>query len=373
MKKYVQVINSFILALLFTAAGIFQPAANAAETTTLYGRDGDVDALLADSSALTGALPPTGGVMPVSTMQAPPAAQAVAGELPAVGNWQPPKDEKSMKDQRAEIFDFKGKVRVQKKGTDYWTPVYKKMRLEEGDKILTSKDSTVSARYDDYYLDMIHIEENTFAVIESIEPTQIHLEKGTIFHYLDARMKSRNYRVSTSSSTLGIRGTHAVSAFDPLTNTSLTATVPVKDNHASTVEVFCNASGGGKAALKEGQQIQVAQGEGCDNVVNINPDLIATSESNFEGMAATDPDFYALRDQGVLPPTGGAPDLGAGDSGDGFNNLDPLLDSGLGFEDPIVGGDDQPQDEGTPSGGEGPGGGGGPGEGGGFGGGGGDV
>lgn len=361
MRK-LQVKNSLFLFMFLWVVGA--TVVTAAETT-LYDRDGDVDALLADSGTIaSGVLPPTGGAMPVTGMQAPNVRpQGFSGELPAVGNWSAGKDQTSMKDQRAEIFDFKGKVRVQKKGTDYWTPVYKKMRLEAGDKILTYKKSTLSARYDDYYLDMIHVEENTFAIIESIEPTKIHLEKGTMFHYLDAQMKNRNYRVSTSSSTLGIRGTHAVSAFNPLTNVSLTATIPVKDNHASSVDVTC-AGGGSSASLSEGQQIQVAQGAGCDNVEDIDPFLIQQSQENFDAMAATDTDFFPLRQEGVLPPTGGAPELGA-DLGDDLNTLDPLLDSGIGFDEPVF----QEQEEGTPFGGERPGGGGeGPGGGGGFGG-----
>jgi hypothetical protein len=354
------------LMLVLSLSVLFSQSVQAESKDVIWERDGDVDALLADASSASGKpLPVTGSALPIANVVNP--INSSLSSLPANSgnNWLQKTKAIEKNDHEAEIFSFKGKVRVKKKGSDYWTPVYKRMRLQVGDEILTYKKSSLAAKYDTQYKDLIYVDEKTHAILESIEPTKILLEEGKMFHYLDAVVKNRNYQIVNRSTTLGIRGTHALTSFNPRTGESFFGNFPTDDGHDSLVEV-CLTSGGSEAEclnLKEGQGGAFDDSEEFDddNVDPLTQEQIDENEQKLKEMEDSDPNF-GLRNStgengGTLPPTGGgfsSPGVidpaGSGNVGGGGDTLDPLLDTDLDllknleplFEDDIHnrGGDD---------------------------------
>ena len=116
-------------------------------------------------------------------------------------------DLSDLNDHRALLFDFKGNVRILKHDTDKWTPVMKNMKIEIGDQLLTEKDSHVDLAYDSRFLNVARIGANTKAEFRNIEPTDIHMEDGSIFSALDGLKGGESYQISTRTAVAGVRGT----------------------------------------------------------------------------------------------------------------------------------------------------------------------
>jgi len=340
MKLFQPMSSAWRTVVMAVLVMVLSAPVQAAET--LWGRDADVDANLADDGSWASQpLPATGyqpvfQALPALPVSAQPLPQNAAGFSPAAVR----EFESSLEDGRAEVFGFEGKARVMKKGTDYWTPVYKGMRLETGDKILTYEKSNVSVRYDRSYKNLINIKEKTQAEFRSIEPTEILLEKGTIYHYLDALVRSKNYRVTTQVGSFGVRGTSWVSSF--VNSTGLAGTLQDSNNHESSIWCqFPNAKQKDPLIVEEGKQLEIPQGSvpGPGDIEDLDDAIQQEGEQTLQEFSQYDPSFEQLRNReegegGKLPPTsgdlGGVGILDAG--GDGTvglpeNLLDPLLDT----------------------------------------------
>lgn len=330
--------------MFFLAVVFFVPQfAYAENNTVIWERDGDVDAFLADVPVAKGqALPATGSALAPQNANLPTSITSLPAN--SGSDWMKKVKAKDQSDHEAEIFSFKGKVRVKKKGSEYWTPVYKRMKLQVGDEILTYKNSSLAAKYDMQYKDLIYVDEKTHAILESIEPTKIILEEGKMFHYLDAVMKNRNYQVVNESTTLGIRGTHALTSFNSETGESFFGNFPTDEGHNSMVEI-CLTAGGSEAEcldLEEGEGGSFSGSEefSDDGVDSLTQEQIDENQEKLKEMENSDPNF-GLRnnvedDAGSLPPTGGGVSTpgfidpaGAGNVGGGSDPLDPLIDTNL--------------------------------------------
>lgn len=112
-----------------------------------------------------------------------------------------------MKDHHAFVFGFEGNVRILKRNADEWAPAEKGQLLEEGDQILTLGGSHLDVAYDNSFLNIARIEADTKAEFRSIEPTDLHMEDGTIFSALGGLAKGSQYQVSTPTAVAGVRGT----------------------------------------------------------------------------------------------------------------------------------------------------------------------
>ncbi|HTL48098.1 MAG TPA: hypothetical protein VL688_08585 [Verrucomicrobiae bacterium] len=315
-----------LLALAFCLTSV---PARAAET--LWSRDADVDAALTGPSSLSSSsLPATGTPAGFNPL---PAFPTGAGMTTAALAAHPggAVDNASRSDGKAEVFGFKGKARIMKKGTEYWTPVYKGMIVQAGDKVLTYDKSSVSVRYDKNYKNLLQVESGTVAEFRSIEPTDIHLEKGTLFHYLDALVHGKSYRVSTDTVSMGVRGTYWVSSV--VGDTTSAGTIPNNDDHQSEIEMS-PLDGGEGVEIPEGKQLDVNGNNGPDQdgIRDLDKDVEEESHQIFEQFSSYDPNFNSQREQNqegaTLPPTSGSGlDAGGENVGQNDTKLDPLLDT----------------------------------------------
>ena len=247
-----------------------------------------------------------------------------------------------MNDHLARVFDVKGDVRILKKGTEEWVKIKKDKVIEVGDQILTGKDSFVEIVYDPFFLNVARIDEKTKAEFRSIEPTDLHLEDGSIFSALDGLSKGDSYQISTPTAVAGVRGTHFDVAYEAATRIFFAATIPVDDNHMSEIyigPVTVEPGSPDKIAVPEGSQITFEGGVPAAPVVEgVHPQIVQEAQTTFQQMSEQVENFTELREEGEKkledisddqkpagdgnPPgggDGGSDDLGRPDSGDSQN------------------------------------------------------
>lgn len=112
-----------------------------------------------------------------------------------------------LKDGLGRILDFDGDVKILRNPFEGWRRVQKGMLIRKGYQIQTGRGSFVDITFDSYYLNLAHIEAGTQAIFQSIEPTRIHLKKGTVYSLLEGLRSGERYRVSTSRGTFSAKGT----------------------------------------------------------------------------------------------------------------------------------------------------------------------
>lgn len=127
--------------------------------------------------------------------------------------------EKSMQDHKAVVSKIAGDVKILRKHSETWTNLTEGSEIRIGDQIRTGQNSYAEIFYDDFYLNMARIAENTFAEFQAIEPTRIHIMSGSIYNILDGLPKHSSYMVSTPTSVAGVRGTRFLRAFDAAAKT----------------------------------------------------------------------------------------------------------------------------------------------------------
>ncbi len=217
-------------------------------------------------------------------------AERQAANLPELNNQALPQDEKDLlkgqktplsavesspdskpdfsdlNDHLALIFDFNGEVRVLKHGAEQWMPAQKKMKIEIGDQLLTGKDSQVDIAYDSHFLNIARIGANTKAEFRNIEPTDIHMEDGSIFSALDGLKKGEGYQISTRTAVAGVRGTHLF--VSDLAGFTTVAVYEEPGNHgAEVIQHYLDAQH--TFDVKEGQELKIGpQGAGAFNPIS---------------------------------------------------------------------------------------------------------
>ncbi|MBI3316707.1 MAG: hypothetical protein HYZ85_01710 [Candidatus Omnitrophica bacterium] len=148
-------------------------------------------------------------------------AESVQGQLPGLSanakaadlghnakNLSVKKD--SLTDHQAVIFEVKGDVRLLKNGDGEWKKAEKGLLLEAGDQILTGEKSSLEFAYDEFFLNIVRIDEKTKAEFRSIEPTDLYMEDGTIFSALDGLGEAGKYQISTPTAVAAVRGTEFI-------------------------------------------------------------------------------------------------------------------------------------------------------------------
>lgn len=129
--------------------------------------------------------------------------------------------EKTLIDHEASIYAVQGDVQILHKDTPTWERAQKGHKILEGDQIKTAPASYADISYNEFYLDNVRIEENTFAEFKSIEPTHLVLLDGKLFNILDG-LAGSPYEVSTPSTVAAVRGTRFQAAFDSDAQTNKT-------------------------------------------------------------------------------------------------------------------------------------------------------
>jgi hypothetical protein len=219
-----------------------------------------------------------------------------AGGLPMGGSQMIPADRQgdaqtaSLHDHRAKVFDFSGDVKILKKGSDNWIAVTKEMVLEMGDQLLTKKESTLDIAYDEYFLNIVRVDENTKAEFRSIEPTDLHLEEGTLFNALDG-LAGEKYQISTQTAVAGVRGTQlSAIVVDGLSKFGTNEQFDI-ENHL--VEVKLNGQET-SIMLKEGEQVSLIPNQ----LPAVGP-IDSSIASAFSSIAETMQPMQSLQEQGL--------------------------------------------------------------------------
>lgn len=246
-------------------------------------------------------------------------------------------------DHLAKVFEFKGDVRILKKTSDEWKLVEKGMIVGVGDQVLTGKDSHLDISYDNYYLNVARIEQNTKAEFLNIEPTIVRLEDGAIFNALDGLNKDESYQIATPTAVAAVRGTYFPVSFDAESGLLQVAVLDQKDaaveHKIELTQILADGSEGAKLEVSEGLQFDLGKDQQIFSSELIKPmevDMHARYETIVfdDLMSAIDP---ADRKQGLerlgIVPT---PDP-VSDEGDGgrfeprqrLDDFDSALDEAL--------------------------------------------
>lgn len=193
----------------------------------------------------------------------------------------------SLEDHLAEVFNLQGDVRILKKESEEWLPAQKEMIIEQGYQILTGKESFVEIAYDQHFLNIARIEENTKAEFRSIEPTDLLLEDGAIFNALDGLGKRGHYQIATPTAVAGVQGT----TFDVIFSAA---------TKLLQVNCFFDESDSlGKVKVEIGGAVrELSEGQGLANkeVVAISP---ARAEHAGEVLQKLDERYGDQRSQGL--------------------------------------------------------------------------
>lgn len=244
----------------------------------------------------------------------------------------------SLEDHRATVFNVSGEVKILKKGSEEWLLVQKNMPLEQGDQILTGKDSFVEFAYDRHFLNIARIEQNTKAEFLSIEPTDLHLEDGTIFNALDG-LAGGSYQISTPTAVAGVRGTTFDFAYDAGSQTVEVNVFADPSSHVGAVDL----------QFLEGNPINLTENQSLASDGKIGEIPQEKQEFANTVLASIDQNFGEFREQGgealgiEIKPAETQPALSEdGESGDKAASDDSADSEGLDENKPANDGNPPP-------------------------------
>lgn len=304
--------------ILFAAAILMLPSVLFADNTS---RDANVDLQL-NANALTGIAPPTGSQTTVPAAVSSGSQKFIDPYLPAVMR----KDQVVLgqTDGKARVYEVRGKVLVSKQGSPVETALKKGATLTAGDTIVTEAKSSVSITFDESYKNAVQIPENSKAVLESIEPTNIRIENGTIFNSVDGLPQGSTWKVSTPSAIAAVRGTLYIVRYQAANGQFYAATVNVPDDGKTSAIDIQPISGDSSANVPEGKEITLQEGQVPDLslVQDLDPSVLEEILKFFKEVS----DLRGNQgDNKTAPPTSGQYDA--------LGSLDP---AGPG----VVGGDE---------------------------------
>ncbi len=171
--------------------------------------------------------------------------------------------EKSLQDHQAVVLDSNSQEnRFLKKGSDHWQILKKDQIIEAGDQIITGANGFVVIRYDAMSKNIVKIDKKSKAEFRSIEPTDLHLEDGSLFNILDG-LGGVEYQISTPTAVAAVRGTHLPVSYDASTGAFYAAVLDENDSLLHKVEITdLDIEGTQKTiVLDEGMQVETADSE----------------------------------------------------------------------------------------------------------------
>ncbi len=304
--------------LTFVAAVILLPAAVFAQTA----RDADIDSKL-NAGTLAGIAPPTGSQSAPAT--ATNNQKFLDPYLPAA--IQTDKVILGQTDGKARAYEVQGNVTVVKKGSPDEVKLRKGDILEAGDKIYTDAGSAVSITFDENYKNAVHVTENSKAVFEGIEPTNIRIINGSIFSAVDGLPQGSTWKVTTPAAVAAVRGTLYLVNFQASSGQFFAATVNVPDDGKASAIDIQEVKGGGSANVAEGKEITLKQGQSASNslVKDLDTTVLTEVLNFFEKLIKLRND----ESNSGAPPTGGEffepntlDPAGPGNVGGGNDKLD---------------------------------------------------
>lgn len=161
--------------------------------------------------------------------------------------------DRSLTDGKAKVHAVSGDVILKKRGN----PIEKKLiagdEISAGDLIQSGKDSTVSIEFDEGLQNAVRIPSGSRVVFESIEPTVMRLEDGTVFNVVNSLEKGATWKVATPAAVAAVRGTVFVVSYDASRGDFFAATIAVPDDgKKSAVEI---------TMLERSERIMVSEGK----------------------------------------------------------------------------------------------------------------
>ncbi len=226
------------------------------------------------------------------------------GSAPGLAAPDVPASVSELTDGIAQIYEAKGTVRILKKNAKDWIPASKGMILQAGDQVLTEDGSSLIIAFDSHFLNFFRVSEKTKIDIHSIEPTDIQMEYGGIFSALDGLTPGQSYQVRTPTAIAGVRGTHFLSAYDPVQARATFSVAPYDDQHQSFLELTRlnkNGEPDSVVMLPEGFEWK-SQARGDETLQPVLHKMDPTESSRqstvFRDIVATVPGFDELRESG---------------------------------------------------------------------------
>jgi hypothetical protein len=280
--------------LIWAAVLFLLPAVSFAQTSA---RDADIDAKM-NAGAMLGIAPPTGAQsVPASTpngqkFQDPYLPAVVQGGNVVLGQT----------DGKGRVYQVKGKVYLAKKGSPEEVRLKKGAILEAGDTITTEAKSSVSIAFDESYKNAVQITENSKAILEGVEPTNIRIINGSIFNAVDGLPKGSSWKVTTPAAVAAVRGTLYIVRFIAANGQFFAATVNVPDDGKTSAIDIQEISGSDSADVPEGKEITLNQGQEPDQslVKDLDPSALQEIMDFFKNLV----DLRGS-EGGQAPPTSG--------------------------------------------------------------------
>jgi len=256
--------------IVLTAAFLMLTAPLFAQSSA---RDADIDAKM-NAAALGGIAPPTGSQMAMAPAVTGGSQKFNDPYLPAAmlsGNVI-----LGQTDGKARVYEVQGSAFILKKGS----PVEKKLKkgdvINPGDTIHTETNSKVSIAFDESYKNAVHIPQNSKALIESIEPTNIRIENGSVFSAVDGLPQGSTWKVTTPTAVAAVRGTLYLVNYQSAGGQFYAATVDIPTDEKNSSIDIQQITSNGSVNVPEGNQITLKEGEKPDIklVQKINPAML---------------------------------------------------------------------------------------------------
>lgn len=190
----------------------------------------------------------------------------------------------TLSDGLARVYQVKGKAFLIKQDSPQEMPVKVGDEIKMGDVVYTLKGASVSIAFDYLKKNAVQIPQESKAFFQSIEPTDIKLESGSVFSAVDGLPQGSTWKVTTPSAVAAVRGTVYLVRFETASGEFYAATVDVPDDGKDSAIDIQLIEGDGEAFVPEGKEITLREGEplSSDLVQDLSPEAIAQIKQFFE-------------------------------------------------------------------------------------------
>lgn len=106
----------------------------------------------------------------------------------------------------ATVILVKGDVKIQRAGKVEWLDAKEGMRLSDGDTAKTGKESAVEMSFDKDNKNVVHLAENTTAILRGRQLRQIELPQGRIRFLIKKLRRDSSFEIRTPTAVAGARG-----------------------------------------------------------------------------------------------------------------------------------------------------------------------
>lgn len=190
----------------------------------------------------------------------------------------------SLGDGKGHVYQIDGKAMITRQGS----PVESKLKvgdlIQVGDAIYTKEKSSVSITFDYLKKNAVHIPESSRAIFNSIEPTDIKLDNGSIFNAVEGLPQGSSWKVTTPVAVAAVRGTVYLVRFETETGEFYAATVDIPDDGRSSAIDIQLIERDGLANVPEGKEITLREGDtpSDDIVKDLSPEGVAEIQKFFQ-------------------------------------------------------------------------------------------